>query len=194
LKYLQKVQSNDKDYDEKIKIIKDLINCKKLIDIKEIARLSECTYHECILKIKFLKSKGLIKNCYIDEQNGIINECNMTERQLLTRYAPYIYTKQLQLDEIVKALHQTTDKNYSSMRKKVIRDLYYLDRKNLLNGINIDLVDKKIIYYKDFKETKNDDYISVQCQNCGALNDMPRLGKVKCEYCDTILEDKSINN
>ena len=34
------------------------------------------------------------------------------------------------------------------------------------------------------------DYITINCPNCGALNDVNRGSKVRCEYCETIIEDK----
>lgn len=194
VKFLGDLQPNDNNYNEKINKIKSLINNNQMTDINEIAKLSGCSYHECILKIKFLKNQGIIENYYVDEQNGIINKCSESDRKLITTYAPYIYTKQLQLDQITKLLPQTTYDNFEIIRKTVLNDLSYLDGKNLLNGINIDLVDEKIIYYKKTKNNNQKDIISLECEKCGALNEVPRNGKVRCEYCEAIIEDKSINN
>ena len=30
--------------------------------------------------------------------------------------------------------------------------------------------------------------VSINCENCGALNDVNRGGKVRCEYCGSIIE------
>ena len=69
----------------------------------------------------------------------------------------------------------------------------YLDKKDLLNGINIDLVDEKIIYYTESEiEKKERNILAIECPSCGALNDVPKTGKTRCEYCDRILEDKQI--
>jgi len=191
-KFLGNIEIKDDNYTKKINTIIKLINKDKLTDINSIAKLSNCSYHECILKIKFLKSQKIIENYYVDEQNGIINRCSIEDRRLIAKYSPYIYTKNLQLDDIVKSMPQTTFENYDEVKKLVLEELTDLDNKNLLNGINIDLVDERIIYYKEIENKKKENNVlSVECPSCGALNDIPKAGKTRCEYCDRILEDKS---
>lgn len=34
------------------------------------------------------------------------------------------------------------------------------------------------------------DKITKSCPNCGALNELNKGGKVKCEYCGSIIEDE----
>ena len=85
------------------------------------------------------------------------------------------------------------NKNLKELVKTVINELSYLDDKYLINGLNIDKVDNKIIYYTLEKHKKEKDYISINCNNCGALNDVPRNGKSRCIYCKSIVESKEEN-
>ena len=75
----------------------------------------------------------------------------------------------------------------------MVEELSYLDDKYLINGINIDKVDKKIIYYHLEKHKKEKDYLSLNCSKYGALVYVPRLGKARCPYCKNIVSDKKIN-
>jgi len=190
-KFLGDTELKDKDFKTKVNKISKLILKSKLTDINEIARLSNCTYHECIIKIKYLKNKRIIKDCFVDEVNGVIKPCNERDIKLIKKYSPFIYIQHSQIDEIVKSLPYTTFDNYDEVKEEVMNDLKYLDDRNLVNGINIDFVDEKIIYYTIEKRKKEKDYISINCESCGALNDVPRQGKARCEYCNNILEDKS---
>ena len=56
--------------------------------------------------------------------------------------------------------------------------------------MKINDVDKKLIYFTDEKSEKEKDFISFCCDNCGAINDVNRGNKTRCEYCGTIIEDK----
>lgn len=179
----------DPDFESKMKSIYELIVKKKETDIKKIASISKCSYDECILKIRYLKNKRIIGDYYIDCERGEIKPCSKEDRLLIKKYAPYIYSKHYQIDEIAVKLPEATLANIEEMKEKVLNELDYLDKKNLINGLNIDRVDKKIIYYTIEKHKKEKDYVSVNCKNCGALNDIPRLGKTRCEYCETIMED-----
>ena len=99
----------------------------------------------------------------------------------------------LQPIEIALRLPEATNDNLESIENKVIEELCYLDCKYMINGINIDKVDKKIIYYTIEKHKNEKDYITIACSNCGAINDVPRMGKARCNYCATIVEDKIKN-
>ena len=83
--------------------------------------------------------------------------------------------------------------NLDELKEQILNELDYLDKKNLINGLNIDRIDKKIIYYTIEKHKNEKDFISIDCENCGALNDVPRKGKTRCEYCDTIIEHVNKN-
>ena len=58
----------------------------------------------------------------------------------------------------------------------------------MINGIKINEVDKEIIYYT-IEKSKVTDLISVECDNCGAINDVDRGIKTRCKYCNTIIEE-----
>lgn len=188
--FLGSIKSNDPYYHKKMNTIINLINKKKMTDLKEIARLSNCDYYEIILKIKFLKKQNIIENYYIDSENGILNQCSEEDKKLIEKYDQFIYAKHLQPEYIAKSFPGTTFDNLEEVKKQVLDELSYLDKKDLLNGINIDLVDEKIIYYdiEELKKTK--DYVSVNCESCGAPNQVPRKGKARCEYCERILEEE----
>lgn len=87
-------------------------------------------------------------------------------------------------------------KNLDAIEDKVFEDLCYLDDKHLLNGISINRVDRKIIYYTIEKHKREKDYITMNCPNCGAINDVDRHGKTRCDYCKTIIDhqEKDENN
>jgi len=189
LDFLESIKNKEPEYYKKMTTIINLINEKKVRDLKEIVKLSGCDYYEAVIKIKVLKKQKAIENYYIDKENGILNPCNELEKKLIEKYDQFIYGRQLQPEEIAKALPTTTLDTLDSVIDQVLKELVYLDEKDLLNGINIDLVDKKIIYYNIENGTKGKDYISIICSSCGAPNDVPRRGKAKCEYCDRILED-----
>ena len=192
-KFYGEVVLHDENFEKKIKKIYQLIINNKETDITRIAELSNCDYHECISKIKYLKHKRKIGDYYIDALNKEIKPCNKEERLLIKKYYPYIYVHHYQIDEIAKKLPYATIDNLEEIEEQVLNELDYLDKKNLINGINIDRVDKKIIYYTIEKQKKEKDYISLNCPNCGALNDVPRTGKARCEYCETIVEDINEN-
>jgi len=181
----------DNEFKRKIEAIYDLIVNKKYEDLREIAAKTNCTYEECILKIKYLKNKRVIgDNYYIDHITGVIKKCSKEDKALLKKYSPYIYGKHFQVDEIAVHLPGTTVNNQKKVEKQIFKDLKYLDDKDLINGIMINDVDEKIIYYSIEKRLKEKDYVTIQCKHCGALNDIHRGNKKRCEYCDSIIEAK----
>jgi len=187
-------KSKDPYYNKKMHIIINLINKKCITDINEIARLSNCGLEECILKIKFLKKQKIIENYYIDRANGLLNLCSQEDKELIEKYDQFIYSKKLQPGEIARMLPSTRLDKLEQAKNKVLEELSYLDKKDLLNGINIDLVDKRIIYYEDVKSKNHQSYVSIICESCGATNEVPGRGKAKCEYCGRILEEEEPNN
>lgn len=181
----------DNEFKHKMDAIYNLIVNKKYEDLREIASKTNCTYEECILKIKYLKNKRVIgDNYYIDHVSGTIKKCSKEDKELLKKYSPYIYGKHFQIDEIAIHLPGTTVNTQKKVEKQIFKDLKYLDEKDLLNGIMLNEVDEKIIYYSIEKRNKDKDYITVQCKYCGALNDIRRGNKKRCEYCDSIIETK----
>lgn len=179
----------DENFNKKINKIYELITVNKKTDLEEIAKLSNCEYNECVLKIKYMKNKRILGDYYIDTISREIKKCSPEDKKLIKKYSPYIYGNHYQIDEIARKLPNSRVDNLSEIEDQVLKELDYLDKKNLINGINIDRVDKKIIYYTIEKHKKEMDYISLNCKNCGALNDVPKKGKARCEYCETIVED-----
>ena len=117
-----------------------------------------------------------------------LKECNEEEKKLLEKYNNFLYLSHFQIDEIVLNLQNTTIENKDEMKEKVLNELLFLENKGLLNGITINLVDKKIIYYSLEKHKKELDYLTIECENCGALNDVNIGSKTRCEYCETIID------
>jgi len=188
-KFFGEIILPDKEFENKIKKIYELIVKNKETDISKISKISNCGYDECILKIKYLKHKEKLNNYYIDTVKGIVKPCDKKDKALLRKYIPYIYYNHYQIDEIAIRLPHSRLENLDEIKEQILNELDYLDKKNLIHGLNIDKVDKKIIYYVVEKHKKEHDFISVNCRNCGALNDVPRKGKARCEYCETIIED-----
>lgn len=180
----------DEEFNKKVNKIHRLITVDKVDDIDFIAKDTGCTYEECILKIKYLKNKRAIGEYYIDHINGIVKKCSKEDLVLLKKYKPFIYGKEhLQINEIAARMSKTTIRNLKEREKEVIKDLKYLYDKDLINGIILDEVDGKITYYTVEKRRKKDT-VSIDCENCGALNDVTRGGKTRCGYCGLIIEDE----
>ncbi len=190
-RFYDKIEFNDLEFAAKLSTIERLINVENCTDIRFIAKEANCTYEECIIKIRYLKNKRVIGDYYIDTVNGIICKCSPEDAELLYKYRAYIYKYHYQIDDITLKLPNTSVNNYNTMREKVIRDIKYLTDKGLLNGVSFNDVDKRIIYYSVEKRKIWPDYVTISCPNCGALSDVNRGSKVRCEYCDTIIEDKS---
>ena len=130
---------------------------------------------------------------YIDKGDHVIRHCSDEDAKLLDKYSKYIYTSHYQPYQIAAKMPGTTIETYDKAVQQVLDDLAYLDEKYLISGINIDKVDKKIIYYTVEKHKKEKDYISINCNKCGALVEVPRDGKERCPYCKNIVEDKTKN-
>lgn len=191
VKFYGEIIPTDEEFITKLKIIYYLIVKKGQTNIREIAQQTNCTYEECVMKIRYLKNKRRIADIYyIDEVNGIISKCSPEDQELLNKYKVYIYNNHYQIDEIALKLPEATTEKLGRLQKKVLEDLSYLDNKGLINGIILNKVDSKIIYYTLEKKKEVKDKITIHCQNCGALNELNRGSKTKCEYCGSIMEDR----
>lgn len=195
-KFMGLDEFTDNDFDKKIRTIEHLINNEGEINIKEISRKSNCYYEECIIKIKYLMNKRRISNMYIDNTNKTLTKCSIEDEKLLRKYTPFIYRKHLQINDIASRMPGASIDNIENIREQVYKDLIYLDDKNLLNGIIVDRVDRYLRYYSVEKHEIEKNYVSMNCRNCGGLNEVPRGGKKRCEYCETIIEskDKHLSN
>lgn len=175
----------DSEFLSKCNIIYHLIIIDKLYDIKIIAKKANSTIEECILKIKYLIKNGYIKEYYVDTNNFLLLKVTQKDLELLNKYEPYIYNSQLQINEISNVI---SNNNKENIKEIIYNDLLYLSKKNLLNGIVIDEIDRKIIYKPEENKKNNNDYESVKCPNCGALNDVNSYEKVRCQYCRNIIK------
>ena len=178
----------DLEFNTKVNKIYELITKDKESDIKKIAKSSNCTLEECVLKIRYLKNKKLLEYYYIDTNNFMLLKCSSEDQKLIEKYKPYIYGSHLQINEIANMVSNKGYKDIHELRDEVYNDLVYLDKKGLLNGIKIDDIDRKIIYYTIEKRKFSDSYESVHCPNCGAINDVEVSSKVRCGYCKTIIK------
>ena len=183
----------DDRFDIKLYRIYTFIVDKHMTDIKKISELSLCTLPETMMKIRYLKNKRLIGDYYIDTVNCKLLPCTPEDQELLEKYKPFIYGSHLQIDEMIARLPGAYHGNMNELRDNVYNELVYLDKKGLLNGLKIDDIDRRIIYYTIEKRKTHLDMVTVHCPNCGALNDVDIHGKVRCGYCDTIIvgEEKS---
>ena len=187
-RFYDDIKASDPKFDEKINKIYDLIVNEKCEDLHFIAEDSGCTYDECIMKIKYLKNKRKIGDLYIDYINGIIKECSEEDQKLLQKYSSFIYNNHFQANEMALKMPEATATNLKELEEKIFKDIEYLDSKGLINGIILNKVDKKIIYYTIEKHKNEKDVITINCPNCGAINDVNRGSKTRCAYCQTIVE------
>ena len=172
-------------------IYQSIVNEKKT-DIKKIAAKAGCSYEECILKIRYLKNKRQIGDFHIDHVNGVLLPCTEEESELLSKYKSFIYYNHLTISEMAARMPGAALSNLEEYKEKVFNDLKYLYDNDLINGVKLNEVDKEILYYTVEKRKKEKDLISIRCENCGAINDVNRGSKSRCEYCNTIIEDKTI--
>lgn len=179
-------------FEEKMNKIYQAIMVDKKKDIKQIAAKAGCSYDECILKIRYLKNKRQIGDIHIDHINGKLLPCSKEDNVLLEKYKPFLYNNHLTISEMASRMPGVTISNLEKQKEQVFNDLKNLYDKDLINGIKLNEVDKEILYYTIEKRKKEKDYISIRCENCGAINDVNRGSKTRCAYCNTILEDKTI--
>lgn len=192
-KYFKATEPDDREFDEKVRKIYDLIINENVDDINLIVKESGCrTFEECVLKIRYLKNKRIIGDYYIDLVTKTIKKCSEEDQKLLEKYSGYIYIHHLQIDEITVKMPTTTNINFQAAREQVFNDIVNLYDKGLLNGIILNKVDRFISYYTLDKRLQKE-LISKNCPNCGAINEMNRYSKVRCLYCNTIIADEESN-
>ena len=186
-KFFGNIIPSDVKFNEKLNTVFELVRNGEY-DIKKIADKSSCTLDECILKINYLRNKRLLGDIYVDTANFKILPCNKEDQRLLDKYRRYIYDEHLQMNEIANRIDNKGYKDIDGLRKEVYKEIMYLYKKGLINGIRIDEIDRKIIYYTIEKKKKREGYESVHCSNCGAINDVEISGKTRCGYCNNIIE------
>ena len=177
--------TNDVEFKNKINKICSLIKDGER-DIKKIAEASSCTEEECVFKIKYLKSNKMIQDFDIDTFKMMLLNISDEEERLLKKYNSLLYGTHPQIDVMANVLAKKENKSVEEEKEIIFKELKYLDDRNLLNGIKVNEVDKKLIYYTvDKRETSN--LKTVHCPNCGALNEIDEYSKIRCTYCDTII-------
>ena len=113
--------------------------------------------------------------------------CSKEDQALIDKYKPYIYGTHQQIGEFFNLIPWASGISGDEQRKKILEELKYLDENNLINGVKIDDVDGKLIYYTLEKRKTVYNQETVHCPNCGALNDVEITGKVRCAYCKSIV-------
>lgn len=180
----------DDEFKYKLEKIYNMITKDNCEDLLKIAKESNCTYDECIIKIKYLKNKKYLEDYYIDNLSKTIKKCESKDRELLSKYNKFIFKKHSQIDDIVTQMPNARIDNKDIVREEVIRDLKYLIDKSLITGVSINEIDNKLVYYSVEKHKKDSKVVYMDCPHCGSLNEVPIGSKKRCEYCETILEHK----
>ncbi len=184
------IKPSDDLWNNKISKIYNLIINEKEEDLEFIAKESGCSFTECVMKIRYLKNKRKIGDYYIDLVTKTIKKCSPEDEKKLVKYIPYIYNQHLQIKQIAAKMPGASVYNLDQMANVVYNELLYLDEKGLLNGVVINQVDRTIVYYSVEKHKGESDKVTINCRNCGAINDVNRHSKVRCAYCKSIVEDK----
>ncbi len=186
-KFYGEIYPDDPQFDRKLNKIYILITDHNIMDIKRIAEISLCTLPECVIKIKYLKNKRLIDNLYIDTVNMELIPCSDEDQLLLDKYKPFLYGSHLQVEGIASVIPNPKGLSADSLRDEIFKEILYLNNKGLINGIKVDEIDHRILYYTIEKRRIYEDHQTVHCPNCGALNDVDITGKVRCSYCNSIV-------
>ncbi len=176
----------DPNFLDKITTIKKLIDSGET-DLSFIASDAGCTLEECILKVNYLKNKRVLDNCYINRDSHTLVKCSEDDMLLVNKYKSYIYGSHLPLEEII-AVAETDTNDYAKKKEQVIRELKYLIDNKIMNGVIFNEVDNKLIYYTVEKHNKEKNMVTISCSKCGALNDVNYNSKVRCKYCESIIE------
>lgn len=180
----------DKAFNKKMYKIKKAILNEGMDNIEEIAEYAECSYDDCIMKIKYLKNKRIIGDYFIDKKKKIIRKLDLDDSNLLKKYHDDIYYKHLQVDEIAKERSKIDNRNVKELEEEIFKDIKYLYDKEIINGIILNEEDKSISYYTLEKKKTTQWYNTLNCPKCGALVDVPKGSSERCEYCNSIVEDK----
>ena len=186
-KFYGETYPHEEKFDAKLNKIYLLIKKKGERDIKKIAEESFCTIPECVIKIKYLRNKRLIEGLYIDTNNLKLIHCSLEDQALIDKYKPYIYGTHTQVNDFFSLVPWEPGLSEEEQKKKILEEIKYLDKKGLINGVKVDDVDGRIIYYSLEKRKTVYNRETVHCPNCGALNDVEITGKTRCSYCKSII-------
>lgn len=181
----------DKFFEKKMDTILRCIKNKKMEKIEEIAEIADCSYDECLIKIRYLKNKRELGDYYIDYNNKTIHKCEGKDLEILDKYREDVYFKHFSIEEMAteKFKSKENDKSFDEIRNEIFDDIKYLFNKEILNGIKLDYEKKEIIYYSIEKKKTARFYNSINCSRCGALVEVPKGGSTTCDYCDNLVVD-----
>lgn len=137
----------EENYQIQMNIIYDLIVNNNEKNIKKISKKTQCNIDECILKIRYLKTKDLIDNYVIDNLNYKLIETSFEEKTLVLKYSDYLYKKNLQIKEIAEIIPRNQGQNIQQIHQKIYNDLISLYNKSLLDNLIINKETGYINYY-----------------------------------------------
>ena len=177
-------------FNDKIKSIIDCVNNKRMDSIDEIAKVSNCTFDECVMKLRYLKNKRVIGNYYLDKINRTVRKCTEQDDEILKKYYNMIYVNHYQISEMAKQLPNYHNKPLTIIEEDVYKDIKYLYDKSIVNGIKLIPSTKEIKYYTIEKHKKEEYCVTINCPKCGALVDVEKGKSVRCDYCNSLVEDK----
>ena len=139
--------TTDESYQTKMNLIYDLIVNNKEKNIKNISKKSKCSIEECILKIKYLKTKDIIDNYIIDTNNYKLIETTLEEKALILKYSDLLNNKKLQINQIAEVIPRTQGESIQQLQQRIYKDLINLYNKSLLDNLIINQETGYINYY-----------------------------------------------
>ena len=181
----------DPEFKNKLFKIIECVNNKHYERLDEIAAESSCSVEEVVMKIRYLKNKRVIDDCYIDRINRVVKKCTSEDAEILDKYYTMLYVDHFSIDEMASRVPTYHNKPLPIIKEDVYKDIKYLYDKCIINGIKLDEDRKEIIYYTIEKHKKAASYATVNCPKCGALVDVSRGGNGRCDYCGSIAEDNT---
>jgi len=179
-------------FTKKVDTVLQLVNKQKEKSITKIAEQIKCDEEYTITLLRYLKNKRLIDDKIIDIKAKEIHNCTKEDSVLLEKYSPFIYNSHLQINEMIPLLKNKEKKDEPDLKREIVYELNYLDKKMLLNGIRFNRSEEKIIYYS--VEKKKIEKVGIEivvCPNCGAVT-YKKLedDSINCDYCHCKVEEK----
>ena len=182
-------------FTKKIDKVLQLVNKQKEKSITKIAEAIKCDEEYTVTLLRYLKNKRLIDDKVIDLTKKEITNCTKEDSKLLEKYSPFIYNSHLQINEMIPLLKNKEKLDEDDLKEEIMKELIYLDRKMLLNGIRFNKIDEKIIYYS--VEKKKIEKVGIEiviCPNCGSVTYKKLEDEnVNCDYCHCKVEKKKEN-
>lgn len=179
-------------FTKKVDTVLQLVNKQKEKSITKIAEQIKCDEEYTITLLRYLKNKRLIDDKIIDVKAKEIHNCTKEDSVLLEKYSPFIYNSHLQINEMIPLLKNKEKKDEPDLKREIVYELNYLDKKMLLNGIRFNRSEEKIIYYS--VEKKKIEKVGIEivvCPNCGAVTYKKQEDdSINCDYCHCKVEEK----